>query len=223
MLDRSRLRHVYDSALFDEVLAAVTPSRRASCPRSSRTRPSSRGGPAAAPAGSLSPMRKLLPWLVSVAAGAACLASAGRAHAGEAALGAAVGVALPLESGLDAGVDVDGLLGYRLHAARVWLQPELVGGFRGFGRNVDIGRVGVGARLGFGRLIQPELYAHVGGAFGDASGFNFDGGGALDLKVSLLFVGVHAGVDILSTNAAGPVAGSTTQWLDLGLHAGLLL
>ncbi len=54
-------------------------------------------------------------------------------------------------------------------------------------------------------------------------GFNVDGGGAIDLHVSVVYVGAHLGFDVMSRSAAGPVGGDDTlQWIDLGIHAGLL-
>jgi len=167
-------------------------------------------------------MRNLLACLVPAAIAASLFLGTSSARAGEVALGAGVGVALPLQNTFKAGVDVDGLLGYRLHVGPFFLQPEAVGGYRNLG-DASLGRFGAGAHFGFGHLVQPQVYAHVGAAFGDVSGFNFDGGGALDLKVSVVYVGVHAGFDILSNSAVGPASGNSIQWLDLGLHAGLLL
>jgi hypothetical protein len=169
-------------------------------------------------------MRKLLTWLLPVGAAAALfLGAETNAHAGEVALGAGIGVDVPFNArGGNAGVDFDALLGYRLHLGPAWfLQPEAVGGYRSFGSGFSLGRLGFGAHFGFGRLIQPQVYAHVGAAFGDASGFNFDGGGAIDLHVSVVFVGAHAGFNVLSASAAP--GDNTLQWLDLGIHAGLLL
>jgi hypothetical protein len=90
----------------------------------------------------------------------------------------------------------------------------------------DMNRVFAGARLSFGRILVPVLYAHVGYGWrntGDptvpqASGVAFDAGGALDLFVVPHFVfGAH--LEYASIDAQP----YTPQWVAIGAHAEVLL
>jgi len=86
----------------------------------------------------------------------------------------------------------------------------------------DLHRLFAGARLAFGRLFVPVLYAHVGYGWqvtGDpnvqgASGPAFDLGGALDLRV-IPRLGLGAHVEY-ATIAAQPYS---IDWVALGVHA----
>jgi hypothetical protein len=83
-------------------------------------------------------------------------------------------------------------------------------------------RVFAGARVGFGRIVVPTFYAHVGYGWRDtadptvaqASGVAFDTGFALDLHVV-----PHLGFGGHVEYAAIDAEPYTPQWLALGLHA----
>jgi hypothetical protein len=122
------------------------------------------------------------------------------------------------------GFGVDGFVGCCFHPGPGWIQPEAMGGVRGFSNNAEdanfaatLGRVTAGMRFGLVGLVEPQVYAHLGGAFGDASGFTGDIGGALDLKLSILFVGAHVGLAGIAQNR------QNLDWVDIGAHIGLVL
>jgi hypothetical protein len=86
----------------------------------------------------------------------------------------------------------------------------------------DMHRLFAGARIGFGRVVVPTLYAHVGYGWRDtadpsvaaASGVAFDAGFALDFHVVRQF-GFGGHVEYAAIDAEP----YTPQWLALGLHA----
>jgi hypothetical protein len=88
----------------------------------------------------------------------------------------------------------------------------------------DMHRLFAGARVGFGRLVVPTVYGHVGYGWrntGDpsvteASGVAFDLGFALDFHVV-----PHLGFGAHIEYAAIDAEPYTPQWLALGLHADL--
>ena len=89
----------------------------------------------------------------------------------------------------------------------------------------DLHRVFAGARLGFGRILVPTIYAHIGygwRATGDpavpeANGLAFDAGGALDLPVSPhVGFGAHAEYGSIESQPYTP------HWVALGLHLELV-
>jgi hypothetical protein len=83
-------------------------------------------------------------------------------------------------------------------------------------------RVFAGARVGFGRLVVPTFYGHIGYGWRDtadptiaqASGVAFDLGFALDFHV-VRHVGFGGHVEYAAIDAQP----YTPQWLALGLHA----
>ncbi|HVY46259.1 MAG TPA: hypothetical protein VHB21_10290 [Minicystis sp.] len=157
--------------------------------------------------------------LASLGFAAFALVAAPRAaHAGDFAVGADGGVLVPTDGNISTGFDLGGRFGYRAHLGPLWLQPEIQGGYMKLG-SAGLGRATGGARFGLGGLLQPQVFAHAGAAFGDANGFSFDAGGALDVKLSIFFAGVHGAVGYLD---AGKLSGTVT-WIDIGPHAGFLL
>ena len=86
----------------------------------------------------------------------------------------------------------------------------------------DMHRVFAGARVGFGRIVVPTFYAHVGYGWRDtgdptvaqASGVAFDMGFALDFHLVPHF-GFGGHVEYAAIDAEP----YTPQWLALGLHA----
>jgi hypothetical protein len=85
----------------------------------------------------------------------------------------------------------------------------------------DMHRVFAGARIGFGYVVVPTFYAHVGYGWRDtsdptvaqASGFAFDTGFALDFHVVRHF-GFGGHVEYAAIDARP----YTPQWLAIGLH-----
>jgi hypothetical protein len=85
-------------------------------------------------------------------------------------------------------------------------------------------RVFAGARISFGRVVVPTLYAHVGYGWRDtsdptvpeANGIAFDVGGALDVRLVPQFaIGVHVEYATIDAHPYAP------QWVALGVHADL--
>jgi hypothetical protein len=90
----------------------------------------------------------------------------------------------------------------------------------------DMNRVFAGARLGFGRIIVPVIYAHAGYGWrqtdatyitGGNGGLAFDVGGAIDFRVVPHFgFGVHLEYSQITTDNDQP------QWVAVGGHADLI-
>ncbi len=86
----------------------------------------------------------------------------------------------------------------------------------------DIHRLFAGIRVGFGRIVVPGFYAHVGYGWrdtgdpsvGGSNGFAFDAGGLLDFRVIPHFgFGAHA--EYVEVDAQP----YTPHWVAFGLHA----
>ena len=90
----------------------------------------------------------------------------------------------------------------------------------------DMNRIFAGARLGFGRIIVPVIYAHAGYGWrqteatyvtGGNGGLAFDVGGAIDFRVIRHFgFGVHLEYSQITTDVDQP------QWVAVGGHADLI-
>jgi hypothetical protein len=96
----------------------------------------------------------------------------------------------------------------------------------GNGYDWNMNRLFAGVRVGFGRIIVPTLYAHVGYgwrqtdaayATGNNGGLAFDVGGALDFRVTRH---VTLGAHLEYSQIALPT--DTPQWLGIGGHLELL-
>ena len=117
-------------------------------------------------------------------------------------------------------------LGRKIDLILVSLTPEIGGSydrFNGF-NNDRIYRGFVGGRLGFGKIIEPSVFAHIGVGRFDANVAShtapvFDAGIALDLTfLPLINVGAHA-----SYNRLFPQENHASfNWLALGLHVALV-
>ncbi len=125
-------------------------------------------------------------------------------------------------------------LGEQLRLPAVLLTPEVGYGFDhlwaadnlGNGYDWSINRFFAGARLGFGRIIVPTLYAHVGYGWrqtdaayvtGEDGGLAFDVGGALDFRVAR-----HADLGVHLEYAQIALSQDAPQWLGIGGHLDLL-
>jgi hypothetical protein len=145
--------------------------------------------------------------------------------------------AIPLGIGRSpSGNDVNGGGGFKIRVGdqirfpHLRLTPELGYGYdhlfatdaSGDAFAWDMHRLFAGARVGFGRIIVPTVYAHVGYGWrntGDpsiaqASGLALDAGFALDLHlIPHLGIGAHAEYAMIDAQPFTP------QWLAIGLHA----
>jgi hypothetical protein len=89
----------------------------------------------------------------------------------------------------------------------------------------DMHRLFTGVRLGFGRVVVPVIYGHIGYGWrvtGDPSvpqedGFAFDFGGALDIRVIPHFgFGAHIEYARIAEQFDSP------EWVAMGVHADVL-
>jgi hypothetical protein len=137
------------------------------------------------------------------------------------------------------GFGVDARLGFRASGRGVFVQPELEGGIAqfqwvgkfGFIKSEDtLGRFMAGARLGARGIVEPQAFAHLGGAVGGygVSGFTYDVGGALNIHLRRLTFGAHAGfnqivgsnIDTAASHQA--IQALSVKWIDLGVNAGVI-
>jgi hypothetical protein len=130
------------------------------------------------------------------------------------------------ESGADIGAGGAVRLGRKIDLVLVSLTPEIGGGYDRFNGDNDarIYRGFIGARLGFGKVIEPSVFAHIGvgkldANFGGHTAATVDAGIALDLTfLPLINLGAHASYNsLLSQNNY-----SSFDWLALGLHIALV-
>jgi hypothetical protein len=138
------------------------------------------------------------------------------------------------------GFGVDGRLGFRVRGGPVFFQPEVDLGLAELSETIGTGRVSastgafmgrftVGARAGLRGVVEPQLFAHLGYAGGDFHGFTYDVGGAVDLHVRRFTFGAHASwnevfaSESATVGAASVSASETVNFLNIGLHAGVIL
>jgi hypothetical protein len=117
-------------------------------------------------------------------------------------------------------------LGRKIDFILISLTPEIGGSYYRFdGFNHDrMYRGFIGGRLGFGKIIEPSVFAHIGVGRVEADVAShtapvFDAGIALDLTVlPLINLGAHASYNTLFPQGDYP----SFSWLALGLHAALV-
>jgi hypothetical protein len=123
-------------------------------------------------------------------------------------------------------------VGEQIRYPRLRFTPELGYGFdhlfatdnAGASYDWDMHRLFAGARVGFGRLVVPTFYGHLGYGWRDtgdptvheASGLAFDLGFALDFHI-IPHLGFGGHVEYAAIDAEP----YTPRWLALGLHADL--
>ena len=123
-------------------------------------------------------------------------------------------------------------VGEQIRYPRLRFTPELGYGFdhlfatdnAGASYAWDMHRLFAGARVGFGRLVVPTFYGHLGYGWRDtgdptvneASGLAFDLGFALDFHI-IPHLGFGGHVEYAAIDAEP----YTPRWLALGLHANL--
>jgi hypothetical protein len=121
-------------------------------------------------------------------------------------------------------------LGYRFGLPLVSLTPEVGYSYVHLGSvesapAIDVNRLFIGARLGFGSILVPSVYAHFGygfvgttnGPLNPDNGVTVDAGLALDLRVIPHFgFGIHGGYATVASSTPGSV-----DWVNYGVQADL--
>jgi len=131
------------------------------------------------------------------------------------------------EDGIGSGTGGALRFGQELDLIAVSLTPEIGVSYHTFSGDLDPSHYEgfVGARLAFGKIIEPSVFAHVGiGRLNlDAvdlhdTGPEFDAGLALDLTVlPLIDIGVHAMYDFQKLDS-----GENFDWYKVGAHVALV-
>lgn len=148
------------------------------------------------------------------------------AHA-KTAIAADLDYAAPIDSDAKSGAGFAIRLGQQIHVPMIVLTPEIVFADHTFSDSGPTAYRGLaGLRLGFGEIIRPGVYAHLG--FGSLSlpdpepshtAFTYDGGAFLDLTVlPLLDIGVHGAYNRLNSGKGV----EPFEWVTLGAHAALI-
>lgn len=142
-------------------------------------------------------------------------------------IGADLDVTFPTHSRGDSGGGFGIRLGQQLHVPLAVLTPEIGFSYHNFSGDFGpkIYRGLFGLRLGFGEVLRPGAFAHVGighfvPTFGDnRNAFAFDAGGFLDLTIiPLIDVGAHAAYNRVDADYSSGAYGYVT----VGLHAALV-
>jgi hypothetical protein len=137
-------------------------------------------------------------------------------------IGVVMNGARPLSS---VGSGIGGRLGYRANVGIFWITPEVGGSVFRLNEVDSPIRGVVGGSVGLRGVLQPSVFAHYGYAYVNPSlgGRTFDLGGALDLSVSVVRVGVRAGYVVVQPPAPVGILVSPAplEWVELGLRAGL--
>ena len=121
-------------------------------------------------------------------------------------------------------------IGYRFGLPLVSLTPEIGYGYMHLGAagnnpDIDVNRLFIGARLGFGEILVPSVYAHFGYGFvgttntplNPDNGVTVDAGVALDLRIVPHFgFGIHGGYATVASSTPGSV-----DWINYGVQADL--
>lgn len=137
------------------------------------------------------------------------------------------------------GGGITGILGYRFNVGPAFIAPEAGGGYMLFDAGSDYvrfhpARAFGGVRFGVGRIVQPQIFAHLGyGWLGglsdlDLKGYTADAGIALDFNlIRVLSLGLHGGyvVTRVEPSEGGPVSSTpqTISWINAGVHLTLEL
>jgi hypothetical protein len=159
----------------------------------------------------------------------AILTSTTHAHA-EPVIGVDLDLGTAFRRQVDLSLGAGGRFGYRFHfpVTSFFLQPELGGHYTSFGSGNALGyfdHAGTafgGLRLGFGHVVQPNFFAHLGLGFVGASqiGPAADIGGGLDFSITRLFsLGVQAAYNTVTITESGDAA----KWVSFGMNLGFHL
>jgi hypothetical protein len=124
-----------------------------------------------------------------------------------------VGTEIQVPSGVTAQPTLGLRLGQELDLKVARIVPEV--GLVGIPQTSFVGII-AGGRVSILRLIEPGAFAHLGygGAFGEEGWLTFDGGLQLDLAISKVRAGIHAGTEIRKSGS------SIDPFLVAGIHTG---
>lgn len=134
--------------------------------------------------------------------------------------------AVPIDSDYDSGGGFAVRVGQQLRLPLIAITPELAFADHSFPDGPTAYRGLAGLRLGFGEIIRPGVFAHLGlghltlpSPFPSHTAFTYDAGVFLDLTViPLLDLGIHGGYNRL--NEGEGVA--AFDWATIGAHAALV-
>lgn len=137
--------------------------------------------------------------------------------------------AAPINSSAGSGGGFGIRLGQQIHIPLLVFNPELGFTYHGFSHDASpkVYRGIAGLRLGFGEIIRPGVFAHVGLGRLDLGGtpdrshtaFTYDGGVFIDFTaLPLLDIGVHAAYNRLTADDSGP----KFEFFTAGAHAALV-
>jgi hypothetical protein len=137
--------------------------------------------------------------------------------------------AAPIDSSASAGGGFGIRLGQQVHFPLLVFNPELGFTYHGFTHDTSpkVYRGIAGLRLGFGEILRPGVFAHVGlgrldlGGVPDRShtAFTYDAGAFIDFTaLPLLDVGVHASYNRLTADDSGP----KFEFFTAGAHVALV-
>lgn len=116
-------------------------------------------------------------------------------------------------------------IGQKFKLLFVSLTPELGGSYHAFGGDDETRLYSgfLGGRLGFGKMVEPSIFAHWGIAHLEGlqtrTGSVLDGGLAIDVTVlPLIDFGVHGGYNVMSNADGAPL-----KFMTFGVQAALVL
>ncbi len=173
--------------------------------------------------------RKALALALPFLAFAAVSTSSKKAHA-EPVIAIDLDLGTAFRRQVDFSYGLGGRFGYKFHfpVTSFFLQPELGGHYMSFGNDNALGyydhagTVNGGLRLGFGRIVQPNAFAHLGFGFvGDSRvGPAADIGGGLDFQITRVFsLGAQVAYNAVTITDRGDAA----KWVSFGLNFGFHL
>jgi hypothetical protein len=182
-------------------------------------------------------------WITSSALAAIALLGWAREARADVALAGDFDIGLPVaqtpaQSFLSTGAGFDFRLGYRFRIPYqpLFVTPEIAAGYTDL--SAHLVRVRPGVRVGFGRLIVPYAYGHMGygwtsydplgsrdalgnAPFVSAGGLSLDVGAGVDITIlRRLTVGGHIGYNVTRVGQVDPrLLDWRAQWMSFGLNA----
>ncbi len=167
--------------------------------------------------------RSLLLGIAPCLALAAVLTSAREAHAGPY-IGLDLDLGTAFQDRVDFSYGLGGRVGYKLYfeGTNLYLLPEIGGHFMSFGSEGEFTHAGAvfgGVRFGFGGIVQPNVFAHLGLGFVGSSelGPHADIGVGVDFQITRLF---SMGLQVAYNSVTVTESGDAAKWMSFGLNFG---